>query len=143
MLVIHPGHQDQVDAFFHNIKVRVDEIDRIDLSELPQGGIVNFRVDEVQSQPGGGIEIPNASMWSKSDIRFWPTRQPLNEFGYFYLSLFMLGNYARYYPDKWLLDVEQHSSLASAAEELINIVEQRMALLACSELSRVYFVPDD
>jgi hypothetical protein len=35
MLVIHPGHQDQVDAFFHNIKVRVDEIDRIDLSELP------------------------------------------------------------------------------------------------------------
>jgi hypothetical protein len=142
-LVIHPGNQHLVDSFFENIKVRVDEVDRIRLQELPQGGVVYFQFDDIQSQPAGGIHIPNASMLGKDEVRFWPTQQPLNEFGFLYVALFILGNYARYYPDRWLLDVEQYSPLASATEELIGIIEQRMALLAYGELSRIYWVPEN
>jgi hypothetical protein len=66
-----------------------------------------------------------------------------NEFGYIYLALYILGNYARYYPDKWLADVEKNSPLALAVDEFIHVVEQRLALLTYGELARTYFVPDD
>lgn len=91
----------------------------------------------------GMFSVPNGSMWRKSETRFWPVQEPLNEFGYLYAALFIAGSYARYYPDKWLWDVEQNSPLALAIEQVVNIAEQRMALLACSELSRTYLVLDD
>ena len=87
------------------------------------------------------FKIPNGSMWDEEEVRFWPTHQPLNEFGYLYVALYIAGNYARYYPDKWLCDVEQSTPLALAVEQLVHIVEQRMALLAYNELSRTCHVP--
>lgn len=59
------------------------------------------------------------------------------------MSLYILGNYARYYPDKWLADVEKSSPLALAVDELMHVVEQRLGLLTYSELVRSYHVPDD
>jgi hypothetical protein len=65
----------------------------------------------------------------------------MNEFGYLYLGLYILGNFARYFPDRWMPDVETGSPLALAAEEFMSMAEWRMALLTLSELSRAYFVP--
>ena len=79
-------------------------------------------------------------MWSTEEIRFLPSKTPLNEFGYLYVGLYILGNYARYFPDRWMTDVEAGSPLALAAEEFIAMAEWRMALLTLSELSETYFV---
>ena len=71
------------------------------------------------------------------------TRKSLyEEFGLLYVALFICGNYARYYPDFWIRDVETHSPLALAIEQLISDAEKTMALLTLSELSRVYYVPE-
>jgi hypothetical protein len=53
-----------------------------------------------------------------------------------------MGNYVRYYPDKWLVDVERSSQLALAVDALVNVVEERMALLAYGELARSCQIPD-
>ena len=74
--------------------------------------------------------------------RFFASPHPLNEFGLFYVALYIAGNYARYYPDRWLADVDRATPLALAVEELIAQAEQRVPLLALSELSRNYFVPE-
>jgi hypothetical protein len=80
-------------------------------------------------------------MLGRNEIRFWPYSVPVNEFGYLYVSLFICGNYARYFPDYWLNDVEQNSPLALAVEELIRIAEIRMPLLLLSELTGTYHIP--
>jgi hypothetical protein len=76
------------------------------------------------------------------DCRFWPEAVPLNEFGYLYVALFIAGNYARYYPDRWVLDVENSTPLALATEELIRVADSRLPWLALSELERKYYVEE-
>jgi hypothetical protein len=66
--------------------------------------------------------------------------QPLNEFGFIYVALFIAGNYARYYPDRWVSDVENSTPLALAIEELLAVAETRMPWLILSELSGSYHV---
>jgi hypothetical protein len=141
-LVIHPGSPEMIQSFYNNFLVRPDAVNNFTVREFPQGGIIQFFIEE-GDVTRGMFFVPNGSMWRKSETRFWPIQEPLNEFGYLYLALFIAGNYARYYPDKWLWDVEQNSPLALAIEQVINLTEQRMALLLYSELSRVYFVMDD
>jgi hypothetical protein len=76
-----------------NLKIRVDEKDNVNFMELPQqSGIITFWMDQNFVQ--GGIKIPNGSTWQRSEIRLWPTLQPLNEFGYLYVALYIVGNYA-------------------------------------------------
>jgi hypothetical protein len=139
-LIIHPVQHSHVNTFLENISIRCDSVDLVDFRELSTGGVLSFTFDQVRGGPV--FSIPPGSMWTENEIRFWPSTEPLNEFGYLYAALFIVGNYARYYPDKWLLDVEQASPLALAVEELLNIVHKRMALLTYSELSRVYYVPN-
>jgi hypothetical protein len=141
-LVIHPGPQDFIQSFYDNFLVRPDAVNNFNVREFPEGGIIQFFIEE-GDVTRGMFSVPNGSMWRKSETRFWPVQEPLNEFGYLYAALFIAGSYARYYPDKWLWDVEQNSPLALAIEQVVNIAEQRMALLACSELSRTCLVLDD
>lgn len=88
-----------------------------------------------------GVNIPSASSWTNRELKFLPKGAPFNEFGYIYVGLYILGNYARYHPDKWIADVEAGTPLALTSEEFISMAEWRMALLTLSELSEKYFVP--
>jgi hypothetical protein len=72
----------------------------------------------------------------------WTNKPTLNEFGYFYLALFLAGNYARYFPDKWLFDVETASPLALAIERLCEISEWRVPWLALCEMDLMLYVRD-
>lgn len=88
------------------------------------------------------MSFPQSSMLSKDEVRFFATNHPLNEFGLFYVALYIAGNYARYFPDKWMRDIDCASPLALAVEELLVQAAQRVPLLALSELTRNYLVPD-
>jgi hypothetical protein len=140
-LVIHPGQEELVKCLWDNVMVRPDEVERINLQEAPQGGFLTVITDH--NTIPGGYGIPNGINWHRSEVRLWPTKKPLNEFGYLYVGLYIAGNYARYYPDKWLSDVERNSPLALGVEELVYIAEQRMALLSYGEFAGSYQVLDD
>jgi hypothetical protein len=58
-----------------------------------------------------------------------------------YVALYILGNYARYFPDLWMRDVEQSSPLALAVEKLLEVAAVRMPLAALSEMTRTCLVP--
>ena len=73
-------------------------------------------------------------------MRFWPGAVNLNEFGFYYVGLYILGNYARYFPDRWVRDVERATPIALAAERFLVGAKDRVPLLALSEMSRSYHV---
>jgi hypothetical protein len=138
-LVVHPYHGDVLKLLYSNIKVHPSNIYDITITELDSGLIIQFT--QTKDNPIK-ISFSPCSMWSKEEIRFFASPHPLNEFGLFYVALYIAGNYARYYPDRWLADVDRATPLALAVEELIAQAEQRVPLLALSELSRNYFVPE-
>ena len=135
-LIVHPSPL--AADFIANIKIYPGDFNRVNLVDFPSGGLITLRNEE-NSEPVRFV-VPDGTTWTQNEIRFWTERQPLNEFGYLYVALFIAGNYARYYPDLWLLDVEACNPLALAIEQLMSLAEQRMAWLTLSELSRVYFV---
>jgi hypothetical protein len=115
-----------------------DALERLEFREMPSGGIIQWS-DTLETTMR--LRLPNGTMWTADEVRFWPCEQPLNEFGFMYVALYIVGNYARYFPDLWMRDVERNSPLALAVEELLAMTARRMPLLSLSELSRIYFVP--
>lgn len=127
-MTVHPSPL--AAEFFDNVSFTPNAVNHVELIEIQGGGTFTITSDSVRGGPG--FIIPHGSSWTEEEVRLWPRSMSLNEFGYLYVALFIVGNYARYYPDRWLLDVETCSPLALAIEELVSIAEQRMAWLALS-----------
>jgi len=138
-LVIHPADAEVMDSFLaHLLFHPADGIERLKFHEMRSGGILNW--SESQLDHPLRLRLPHASMWAADEVRFWPSDQALNEFGFLYVALYIVGTYARYYPDLWMRDVERSAPLALAIEELLAMAAFRMPLLALSEMERTYFV---
>ena len=134
---LHPSGK--ADAFLDEMRVPPGLVDRLEYKDYPGGGYISLTTD-VASTDQGGLVLPPASATNKEEFRCWMGPQPLNEFGYIYVALFIVGNYARYYPDRWVHDVESSAPLALVTEELLAIAEARMPWLTLGELARGYHV---
>ena len=135
----HPDRLELISALKEAFKFSAADYDHIDASDIGAGFSLSI---SFKTADPIYINAPPACSWDSSELRFFPMKSVLNEFGNFYVGLYMLGNYARYYPDLWMNDVDMGSPLALAAEEYLSIAEARMALLTLSELSRTYHVVD-
>jgi hypothetical protein len=138
-LIVHPGPADLLNTFWNNIRLDFAAVNHVDLRTMPSGGIFTVTADDA-SAPFNFV-VPQGTMLSSEDYRLWVEDVPLNEFGYLLVALYIAGNYARYYPDRWLQDIEASSQLALAIEQLIDIADRRAALLTLSELDGRYHVP--
>ncbi|HEY2706934.1 MAG TPA: hypothetical protein VGI95_02665 [Caulobacteraceae bacterium] len=139
-LIIQPNHSDLLEGIYSKIAFDAKCVDKIRIRELPSGCVLNWggKVGEADV-PG---RFPNSVQDSASFFYFQDNISELNEFGLFYLGLFMLGNYSRYFPDQWMVDVESSSALALAAMEFLSLAEERVPLLSLSEFSRLWYVFD-
>jgi hypothetical protein len=123
-------------------QLRVDPkgVDRVEVREAGLGATVVLHGDWVNGSVS--FPLPPAATVNTIEWRMWTNEPPLNEFGYLYVAIYLAGNYARYFPDKWLLDVEASTPLALAIEELCAICEWRIPWLALCELDQTLYVPD-
>ena len=139
-LILHPGPRELVQIFLNNVQFHLDGVDPISFQDVQSGsgGIIKWI-----NTPENPIRflISDGTPWNNTEMRFWASPQPVNEFGYLYVALYILGNYARYFPDLWMRDVEQSSPLALAVEKLLEVAAVRMPLAALSEMTRTCLVP--
>jgi hypothetical protein len=135
-VVFHPSSLNAV--LLEQININPNFTDRFDITELGTGYVVRINQDWVNSPIS--TPLPPASMITEEEWRMWTNSPPLNEFGYLYVALYLAGNYPRYYPDRWVLDVERSTPLALAIEELCEISEWRVPWLALCELGRTLLV---
>ncbi|MFK4523107.1 hypothetical protein ABIF90_001088 [Bradyrhizobium japonicum] len=137
-IVFHPSPL--FEPLFERLTADPNAIDRIEFFGLEQAGTITLKNDWVNG--GFSFPLPPAATISTSEWRMWTNSPPLNEFGYLYVAIYLAGNYARYYPDKWLLDVETSAPLSLAIEELCGICEWRAPWLALCELDQTLYVPE-
>jgi hypothetical protein len=105
----------------NQLRADANGVERIDVYEAGLAATIIIRNDWVN----GGVRLPfpPAASINTQEWRMWTNSPPLTEFGYLYVAMYLAGNYARYFPDKWLLDVETSTSLSLAIEELCAICE--------------------
>lgn len=133
-IIVHPTSSDLLDAFGNLCKISSNSINTIKITELPSGYILDWEDNDDY------MCLPHSTCINSEDVFFTCSSENLGEFGYLYLSLHMLGNYARYYPDQWVKHIEAYSPLASVVDDLCRNAMTRLPLLSLSELSRSYHV---
>ncbi len=105
-MLVQPQTPAAIDAFMNEIILKPSAVNNIVVNEISSD--FHFRY-EFSADDVGFINFPKGAMWNSNEIRFIPSSSALNEFGYLYIGLYILGNYARYFPDKWISDVEDGS----------------------------------
>lgn len=135
-LTIHPNTNENIEAFGNLCKFEPSCINHLRIHEFPSGYTLSW------DQGIGAISLPHATCISTEDVYFTCSSEGFGEFGHLYLSLHMIGNYARYYPDKWIKHIEVNSPLASVVDDLCRYAMERLPLLALSELARSYYVKE-
>ncbi|MBV7582155.1 YaaC family protein [Pseudomonas sp. PDM33] len=134
--VVHPNDQDLIDSFGDMIKFPASSVNLMAVTEYPSGYALRWPAEM-------DISIPQSMNIGVKRAYFPCNSFGLNEFGYIYIALHILGNFARYYPDSWVKHIELNSSLACIAESLCSSAMSRLPLLSLSELSETYHVLAD
>ncbi len=137
-LTVHPGIPDNINRIRATIDFLLDEgsvnldqrvVEGAALREMPSGFILDWPPDEVQ------ISLPDGFCSDPDNFHFVGDRPYLNEFGVYYVALFITGMFSRYYPDFWMRQLERRSHLALAIESLIDEAERRLPVLTLSEFT--------
>lgn len=138
-LAIHPGDQAVYEATIAQIKVRSDCIPAMQYDDHGHFGTMIYQ--HSQDFPMM-FRLPLSCNIYTDECMLCAPDPVTNEFGYYYLSLYMCGNYARYYPDHWIRDMASSSFLSTAVNEVMHTAQERVPLLALSEFERAYNVLD-
>jgi hypothetical protein len=133
-IIIHPSSAELLNAFGNLCKLSPNQVNAFRITELPSGYILEME------DSNDYMCLPHSTCINSEDTYFTCSTENLGEFGYLYISLHILGNYARYYPDQWMKHIEAYSPLASVVDDLCLNAITRLPLLSLSELSRVYHV---
>lgn len=136
VFVLHPDPN--VQALLGRMRLNPNDIDRIDLREAGTGLVITLNNDWVSGHVS--FPVPAAATINSEEWRMWINNPPLNEFGFYYVGLYLAGNYARYYPDRWLADVEASSAISLAIEEMCSTAEWRAPWLSLCELDQTLYV---
>jgi len=137
---VHPAQEDTLHEIYSDIKIRPNDVESVNVVEHDSG--VQIFIPRSNDQKID-CAFPQAFPLSNESCAFLRSSWPLNEFGVFYVALFISGNYARYYPDKWLYEIDHNTPLVLALEEMLSAAFERVPLLALSELSRQCIVLDE
>ena len=77
---------------------------------------------------------PDGVQYSADEILFYGDDMGMNEFGFVYIVMFILGNLTRYYPEKWIEEVEASTDMIVLVDNFLHQSAYRAPLLLLSEL---------
>jgi len=85
------------------------------------------------------FSMPEAFADSKEEILFVGSGDHLNEFGYYYVALYIAGMITRYYPHIWIKEMRSNSKASTLIDELVDNALSRVPILTASALEqRIY-----
>lgn len=132
--IIHPTPEPTLSLTYNNILFPPSVLEQVQITDLPLGCIINHRIQQYEHSIG--MSMPPCFQEHSSNMYLCSDNKSLNEFGILYAGLFILGNYARYFPDFWMCDVEGHSDLMLASRKFMEAAQHRIPILVAAELSR-------
>jgi hypothetical protein len=136
--VIHPSDPQALSKVTQGITMSPWLVDRVQISESP--GALRVSLTETAEIRPYHFEWPNGINLNAKEAIFFPGEPPVNEFGLFYLGLFITGNFARYFPDHWIKLIEAAHPLSHAIDSFVTLAAERLPILTFCELSETVWL---
>ena len=135
-MTIHPG-QSGSHSVLEQLILHPSRINEIVVEEVPDSGFV------VSVTEGDQLEFyPEAVNVNADTIRFLTNEQSLNQFGFAYVSLFILSNLSRYYPEVWSSEIENYTEMYRCVDVFMRKVSNYVPKLFYGELHRRVFLSE-
>lgn len=122
-------------------RVHPNAIDEFEVVEIANGLIVTWTENLTdQRRNASSFSMPEGFFDSEGSIFFVGDGHYLNEFGYYYVALYIAGMITRYHPNIWIKEQRASSSGAALIDELVEHAISRVPLLAASALERFVYL---
>jgi hypothetical protein len=121
-----------------HIAVNANLCDNVQIADIAGGFALRVTYDPSWTRTG--IRLPEGHSVKDREVLFSDEGEPLNEFGYLYVALYICGMLVRYYPDIWMRELSENSKLAQLVEHFCWAAEERLPLLTLGELDRTLYL---
>ena len=139
-LVIHPTAEEIVDKISKSIVMHPENVNYIEFYGIRNDSIM-FKLKNPENIDLEPMRFPEGVNINLDDVLFVVESVHENEFGYIYLGLFILGTFARYYPDLWMKEIETNSDFFVLASAFLDQAQRRLPILTAAELNRAVYLP--
>lgn len=129
-MIFQPTTKALLEKCILKFKFHPEAVNALNISEYENGIVLNYSHSKEFTT---NSSYPPAFQSHLKEIFFCTDNDELNEFGIFYLGLYILGNYCRYYPEMWMRDLEDHSDLYHLASKFLQLASERIPILVSSE----------
>jgi len=134
---IHPADPDLLNKAYEEFLFAPNCSESLSVTDMTNGCSIKLQYT-LPSDPD--MRFPNSFQWHDDEIFFCVANHSLNEFGVYYVATYILGNYARYYPDFWMNDIERAGPLSQITHHLLENIQYRAPLPAYGEMERKYML---
>ncbi|MBX9452655.1 MAG: YaaC family protein [Mesorhizobium sp.] len=111
-----------------------------DVKYIESGNAIIFDVTRKSTEKFYQSVGPESFSEKIDNLYFISDGEFLNEFGYFYVGLYILGMITRYHPQRWIRELSRNSDYTVIIDEFIDLSLTRAPLLVLGELRNDVFV---
>ncbi|MGN8150862.1 YaaC family protein [Agrobacterium sp. 22094] len=137
-LIIHPCTADITEAVLEDFKVPPQLVPNISFLEPTRGAMISWVTSPPYSDRS--ITLPESFAWTADENFFLADGSYLNEFGYFYVGLYIAGMITRYHPQSWIRELRTMTHASSLVDEFVDQSLQRVPLLTLAALDEELLV---
>jgi hypothetical protein len=137
-IIVHPHSQSVIEAVSSDFGFRAHYFEKLHCREVSEGFILNLQGE--RNEPPPPFHLPEGVTLDVRNTYLRPASSVLNEFGCFYVSLYISGMFCRYFPDLWMKHIGEHSEFSLLVEQLCFDAIERLPLLTLSELDQTAYI---
>lgn len=107
------------------------------------GLLVYWKIrQELHREERTALRSPEAYAKTANELFYVGDGEVLNEFGHYYLALYVAGMVTRYYPHLWVKEIRSSTTAAILIDELVEHALERVPVLVAGALERIIFLYD-
>jgi len=137
---VHPNDEKLVAAFKEQVLADATSLDALEATDFTNHLSISIH-RQIPTQAPSYTNFPEGYSVTTTETWFSANDEPLNEFGYFYVALYICGMFARYYPDVWMKHLAASSGLALLVDAVCIAAQDRLSLLLLDELDHMITLP--
>lgn len=139
-VIVHPCHNDLLQPVLERFAYHPRHFEGLSITPVQSGAAFTLTVTkELFDVPSSSPEIFPDTV---DNLYFVGNGEFLNEFGYFYVGLYIIGMLSRYYPNIWMKEINKSSLMTILCDEFIDSSLERAPLNTLSTLDNCVFVYD-
>jgi hypothetical protein len=143
--IIHPCEDKKLGPVLEKFRYSPATVPQVEIIEMPRGAIIRVNQSSFEKQVDTAVYdyfSPESFSFRKDEVYFVGDGDFLNEFGYTYVGLYIMGMISRYHPQTWIKEIKNSSEITLLVDEFIDSALVRAPLLTLGQIEDTAFVYD-